>query len=199
MTDPVPDHRNRFAYALGRLFHPYLIAVVTLGAVLADLSFGEAVFWMTLVVTILILPLVVTTTLLRRRQRYVYQRATRTPIYLTFWVSLLVCIGILISLRAPMTLLAGILALTLWIPLQLLINTYVTKVSTHAAVASGCMTGLLLLGKLNHPMLVLSALVVVGLTLWARVTTRNHTVRQVIMGTLTGATAVLIVFPLVLR
>lgn len=198
MTDPVPDHRNRFAYALGRLFHPYLIAVVTLASVLADLSFGEAVFWMVVVVTILILPLVVTTTLLRRRQRYVYQRATRTPIYLTFWVSLLVCIGVLTALSAPRTLLAGILALTLWILLQLLINTYVTKVSTHAAVASGCMTGLLLLGKLNHPVLMLLALTVVGLTLWARVTTRNHTVQQVIMGTLTGATAVLIVFPLVL-
>jgi len=199
MTDPIPDHRNRLAYTLGRLFHPYLISIPTLAAVLADLSFGEAFFWMAMVVAILILPLVVTTTLLRRQNRYVYQRATRTPIYLTFWVSLLICIGVLTALSAPMTLLAGILALTLWIPLQLLINTYVTKVSTHAAVASGCMTGLLLLGKLNHPLLVLSALAVVGLTLWARVTTRNHTVEQVVMGTLTGATSVLIVFPLILR
>jgi len=198
MTDPIPDHRNRLAYGLGRLFHPYLIAVPTLAAVLADLSLEETFFWMAIVVAILILPLVVTTTFLRRRQRYVYQRATRTPIYLTFWASLLVCIGILTTLRAPVTLLAGILALALWLPLQLLINAYITKVSTHAAVASGCMTGLLLLGKLDHPLLLLSALAVVGLTLWARVATRNHTPQQVIMGTFTGSIAVLIVFPLIL-
>ena len=81
----------------------------------------------------------------------------------------------------------------------MVINTYVTKVSTHVAVAAGCATGLLLLGKLDSLLLQLAALTIVGLIIWARVTTRNHTVAQVLLGLLVGTGSVLGVFPLLLR
>lgn len=199
MIDPIPDHGNRIAYWLGRVFHPYLICVPTLAAVLAGLPLWEALRWLMLVMILLLTPLIIMGAILKRQERYLYQRKTRTPIYLTFWVSLLICLVILATLSAPVRLVACIVALVLWLPLQLVINTYITKVSTHSAVVAGCMTGLLLLGRLNHPLLLLLALAAVILTLWARVVTRNHTPQQVVMGLLTGIIPVLLVFPLMLR
>ena len=199
MNEPIPDHGNRFAYWLGQIFHPYLICVPTLAAVLADQPWAAALGWLLLVVVILLPPLIVMGVWLKRRERYLYQRTSRTPIYVMFWISLLLCLTALVRLNAPMTLIACIVALALWLPLQLAINTYVTKVSTHAAVAAACMMGLFLLGRLDHPLLMVLAVAAVLLTLWARVITRNHTLQQVVMGTLTGILPVLIVFPLVLR
>jgi membrane-associated phospholipid phosphatase len=198
MVDPTPDYRNRFAYWVGRVFHPYLICIPTLAAVLSDLPFSQALGWVVLVVVVLVAPLIVIGALLQRQARFLHQRTTRTPIYLAFWGSLLVCLVLLIILQAPPKLSVCIVALALWLPVQLVINTYVTKVSTHAAVVAGCMTGLLLLGELNHVLLFIGALAAVVLTLWARVVTRHHTWQQVAMGTLTGALPVLIVFPLLL-
>jgi membrane-associated phospholipid phosphatase len=105
---------------------------------------------------------------------------------------------LLVVLDAPLKLVACIAALLVWLPLQLIINTHVTKVSTHTAVVTGCMMGLLLLGELNSLLLAAGAVAVVVLTLWARVVTRHHTWQQVAMGILTGAIPVLIVFPLLL-
>ncbi len=198
MIDPVPNSRNRLAYWVGQLFHPYFIGIPTLAAVLSDAPLTQALGWLVLVVGILLPPLILMGFLLKRRERFLYQRATRTPIYLTFWGSLLVCLVILAVLNAPTTLIACIVALILWLPLQLAINTYVTKVSTHAAVMAGCMIGLFLLEKLNHPLLLFGAVAAVALTLWARVVTRNHTPHQVLMGLLAGVVPVLIVFQLML-
>ncbi|MDX2137273.1 MAG: hypothetical protein SF123_04200 [Chloroflexota bacterium] len=199
MHDPVPDRRNRFAYWLGKVFHPYVICVPTLIALLWGEPWVSLVGWVTVMVAILLPPLLVTGLLLKHRQRHLYQRASRAPMYLVFWGSLLICLGVLIALNAPHILITCVVALMLWLPLQLAINTYVTKVSTHAAVVVACVMGLGLLGKLTHPWLLLAALLAVGLTLWARVATRNHTLTQVIVGSLTGAISVLIVFPLMLR
>ena len=199
MVDPVPDYRNRFAYWTGRVFHPYLICIPTLAVVLSGLPFRQAFGWVVLIVAVLVTPLLVVGVLLRLQDRFLYQRTARTPIYLTFWVSLIVCLALLMALEAPNKLVACIVALLIWLPLQLVINTYVTKVSTHAAVVTGCVTGLFLLGELNSLLLVAAALTVVVLTLWARVVTRHHTRQQVALGILTGAIPVLIVFPLLLN
>lgn len=198
MVDPIPDYRNRFAYWTGRVFHPYLICIPTLIVVLSGLPFRQALGWVVLIVVVLVTPLLVVGKLLRMQNRFLYQRTARTPIYLAFWVSLIGCLVLLMIMEAPLRLVACIVALLVWLPLQLVINTHVTKVSTHTAVVTGCMTGLLMLGELNSFLLVTGALVVVVLTIWARVVTRHHTWQQVAMGILTGAIPVLIVFPLLL-
>jgi len=105
---------------------------------------------------------------------------------------------ILIMLSAPRILIAGLTVLILWLPAQMLINHYVTKISAHASVIAGCLTGLLLIGKLNHPVLLALVVSVALVTMWSRVETKNHTVPQVVMGFLIGALPVLIVFPLML-
>jgi hypothetical protein len=53
---------------------------------------------------------------------------------------------------------------------------------------------LLLLGKLNTPLLQLLMLAIVIITVWARVVTHNHTRLQVGLGLLVGALPPLLVF-----
>jgi hypothetical protein len=198
MTDLIPDNRNQLAYAIGKLFHPYLICMPTLLVLLNDIPFQQMLGWLILVVAILVTPLVLTGRYLEQREQYIYQRKTRGPIYVTFWLSLMLCLAVIQRLEAPRALTASIVALAVWVPIQLLINRYVTKVSTHAAVIAACSTGLLLLGKLNNPILLLIVISAVVATLWARVVTRNHTIPQVAMGLLVGTLPILVVFSLML-
>ena len=99
---------------------------------------------------------------------------------------------------APRELVASIGALAVWIPLQWAINRYATKISMHSAIATGSFMTLLMAGKLVHPALVIGYLIIVLLTLWSRIETRNHSLLQVTMGALGGVLPVLIVFPMVL-
>jgi len=198
MMDVVPDNTNKAAFVLGKVFHPYIICVPTLFAVLNEFTFSEALGWSALVLAMLFVPGFSFVAYLKRQGKEVYERRTRDPLYLMAWFSVLACLLVLVVLSAPRVLLACIAALAVWLPLQLVINSFVTKVSTHAAVVAGCTMGLVLLGKLDNLWLVLLVLVSIFATAWARVVTKNHTVPQVVMGLLTGSLPVLIVFPLML-
>jgi len=66
------------------------------------------------------------------------------------------------------------------------------------AVVSGCSVALYMLGKLNHPILAMGMLIIVFLTAWARIQTKNHTLLQVILGLLTGGGVVVIIFSMLL-
>lgn len=198
MTDLIPDNRNKVAYAIGKLFHPYLICIPTLLILLNDIPFQEMLGWLIIIISILLTPLLLVGKYLERRKKYLYQRKSRGPIYVTFWISLMGCLIVIQGLNAPRTLIAAILALALWVPIQMAINSYITKVSTHAAVIAGCATGLLLVGKLDNPIALLGVSAAVIATLWARVVTKNHTIPQVVMGLLVGVLPILIVFSLVL-
>ena len=133
-----------------------------------------------------------------RHQRYIYQRSTRGPLYFIGFLSVLTCLLILVIFNASRILIASLITLVIWVPAQMLINCYVTKISAHAGVVAGCATALLLAGKLNHPVLVALVIVIAVITMWARVETKNHTVPRVLMGFLVGSLPVLIVFPLIL-
>ncbi len=61
----------------------------------------------------------------------------------------------------------------------------VWKISIHCAVAGGSVTIL----ALFYGPLVLAGLVLVGLLGWARVTMEDHTVAQVVAGSVLGAAA----------
>ena len=197
--DVTPDNTNKLAYLMGRIFHPYLICIPTVFILLGDMPMGEAAKWTLLVLSIILTPLILVSAYMEMRQRrYIYQRSTRGPIYVIFFLSVLACLALLIIFNAPRILIACFVTLLIWASVQLLINHYVTKISTHAGVVAACSTGLLLAGKLNHPILLVLMIVIAVTTLWARVQTKNHTVPQVIMGFLVGALAVLIVFPLML-
>src|ERR1700722_19052731 len=91
---------------------------------------------------------------------------------------------LLLVLGAP-PLLTGYLAFTLASVAVLALITMVWKISIHCAVASGSVTILALM----YGPLVLCGYVLVGLLGWARVTVRDHSVAQVVAGSLLGAAA----------
>lgn len=101
MTDPIPDHSNGFAAALGRLFHPAVICIPTLALILNDLPLREAVLWTILVAAIVTVPGLITIAGLQRRQRYVYQRQTRRPVYVVAWLSVVACFAVILLLDGP--------------------------------------------------------------------------------------------------
>jgi hypothetical protein len=196
--DLIPDNRNRIAYWLGRIFHPYFVCIPTLLAVLNGLGWQDALAWSALVLLLVLGPGIVFISYLRRQEKWIYQRQTRGPVYIVVWLSVLFCVAVLLLLDAPRVLAACIATLAVWLPLQLLFNTYVTKISTHAAVLAGCATGLWWLGKLQSPLLQVAIIAIMLLTLWSRLTTKNHTLFQFALGLLVGGGSVLIAFPLLL-
>jgi hypothetical protein len=197
--DVVPDNTNKLAFVIGRLFHPYLVCIPTLLVILGDLPLSETIQWSLLVLSFVLIPLLLVGIYMKVQQgRYLYQRRTRGPIYLVFLFSMLICLALLVMLGAPRILIACLISLILWAPVQLLVNRYVTKISTHAGVIAACGTGLLLAGKLHHPALITFFVLIAAVTMWSRVETKNHTVAQVVMGFLVGALAPLLVFPLVM-
>jgi hypothetical protein len=199
MNDIQPTYQNRIATAISLIFHPAVVGLPTLLAILNEMSFAEILGWTVLILGILLIPNVILQLILQRRGRFVYQRGTRKPMYIVGWLSVFICLVILIILNAPRVLVACLLALLVWIPAQLVINQALTKISIHTAVISGCLTGLLVLDRLDTPFLKVLAAIILILTAWARMETKNHTLAQVALGALVGSLPVLIVFPLVLR
>lgn len=198
MTELVPDQRNRLAVVVGRVLHPYLLPIPTVFAILDGLPLLQAVGWAAIVLAIILLPGMMYAAYLERRGHRLYERGTRGPLYLVGWISILICLAIVIGLQAPRALVASVATLAVWAPLQLAINTWITKISTHAAVAAGCFTGLIVLGKSGTLFVELLLLTLVIITLWARVVTRNHTLSQAILGALVATATVLVIFPLIL-
>jgi membrane-associated phospholipid phosphatase len=198
MTELIPDETHLLARWVNRLFHPYVIAIPTALLLLSDIDAASALGWVLVMVGILLPPLALTTLWLKRSNRFAYQRQSRAPIYAVFIASVVVCLALMLTLNAPRILVACLIALLIWTPLQALINAYVTKISIHAAVVAGCASALWVTGKLSHPLLIAGAIVAVVITLWARVVTKHHTPTQVILGALIGALPVLLVFPRVL-
>jgi membrane-associated phospholipid phosphatase len=198
MSDQVPNQEKRFAVALGRILHPYWMPIPTIFVILSDLSLDQALKWSAVVLAITLLPGMIAASLFQNRGHALYRRKIRGPLYFIGWVSVLVCLVVVLQFSAPQVLIACVATLAVWLPAQWAVNHWVTKISAHAAVATGCFVALVLLGKVANPLLGLILLVVVFITLWARVVTRNHTIPQVLLGLLVGALPVLIIFPLVL-
>ncbi len=198
MNDPIPVHHNRFAVIVGQILNPFLLPIPTLLIILNDQPIGEVLKWFGLVMGMILVPGAIATALTERFVNPIYKRRTRGPLYLVAWISVLTCLIVILGLNAPPILVASVAALAVWVPLQWAVNTWVTKISAHAAVAAGCLTTLIVLDKTGTPLIEIVLLALMILTIWSRVVTRHHTVTQVVLGILVGALPVLVVFPLVL-
>jgi membrane-associated phospholipid phosphatase len=199
MSDIIPDNSKRIAYTVGLVFHPAVIAVVTLLLLLRDLPLMQTLLWSSLISAIILIPIFIVIAFLRfRRNRHTYQRKTRGPLYSIAWLSVMTCLMLILVFEGPQELAVSMATLAVWLPLQLSINHYITKISAHTAVASGCFMALLLLSKLSSGLIVIAILMIIFIA-WARLMTKNHTLLQVILGLTVGAGSVLTVFPLMLN
>jgi membrane-associated phospholipid phosphatase len=91
---------------------------------------------------------------------------------------------LLFTLGAP-TVLTGYLAFMLGSVAVLAVITTVWKISIHCAVASGSVAVL----ALTYGPVVLPAYLLVALLGWSRVSMRDHTIAQVVGGSVLGAVA----------
>jgi hypothetical protein len=178
-TDPVPHNRNRLGYAISLVFHPFVVFIPTLAVVLKHTSLTQAAAWMSFLAVVILIPALLLIRRARQRERYTYQREMRHALYLTFWVSMLVCLGLGLALDAPRRLMFSLLCLVIWVPIQSAVNARFTKISVHTAVVAGITTALVAMGELNTVPLVLGAAVVVLAVGWARMVTGHHTIQQV--------------------
>jgi len=190
VTDPAPHNGNRLGYWLGIIFHPFSVFIPALVVVLKDTEPLAAVGWVVFMAGIILTPALTLIHLARRRGRYTYQRGMRHPLYLVFWVSMVLCVGLAEWLDAPERLIFSLLALVVWVPLQAAINARLTKISAHTAVVTGIFTALFLMGDLDSPLLMIGAVGIVCATAWARVVTGHHTVGQVSLGIVVSTAAV---------
>src|SRR5690606_6521265 len=115
---------------------------------------------------VLLIPPLTLIYVLRRRGRMTYQRTTRTPIYLLGIACIVLNLIIFQVWGAPRILTACFATLLVWLPLQLAINTWVTKISAHTAVVTGCGVGLIAAGVAAHPALVGLILALIVLVAW---------------------------------
>jgi membrane-associated phospholipid phosphatase len=196
MSEPIPMLERRVAVWVGRIFHPYWFPIPTLLLLLHDYPLGERLGWILLILGILLMPVMAAALILKRQGHLAYQRQPRTPLYMVGGLSLIVCSVVLLALQAPAILLTCLLTLVVWLPIQAAVNHWLTKISAHAAVASGCFFGLLVTGALSSPLLLAIGISVVVLTVWARLDAHYHTPVQIALGLVVGAVPVLIVFPL---
>jgi hypothetical protein len=194
VNDPVPHNRSRLGYWLGFVFHPFTVFIPALLVVLKGTDPAVAVGWIVFIAVIIVVPALILLQLARQQGRYAYQRGTRHPIYVVFWVSMVVCVGLAQGLNAPSRLAFSLLTLCIWAPLQYLVNAWLTKISAHVGVVSGILTTLLVMGDMDHPLLVMGAGGIILATAWARVVTGHHTRLQVGLGALVGVLSVLAAF-----
>lgn len=190
MSDPVPHNRSRLGTWLGLIFHPFTVFVPALIVVLRDTEPLVAVGWVVFIAVMILVPLLLLIHLARRKGRYTYQRGMRHPLYLVFWISMVVCVCLASVLDAPERLVFALLTLVVWVPLQAVINARLTKVSAHTAVVNGILVALVTMGDIDTPLLIGAAVAAVAATAWARVATGHHTVLQVSLGLVVSTTAV---------
>lgn len=192
MSDVAPHNQNPLGYILGYVFHPFVIFIPALVIVLKGIPFFTAVGWVAFIAAIILIPLNLTILWERRREKYLYQRHTRHSLYVVFWLSMLCAILIGAVLDGPRRLIFALLCMWIWVALQFLVNLAYTKISGHTAIIATIVGGLLALGELDTPLLIILAFGAVAATGWARIVTGNHTREQVILGILVSSGAVLI-------
>jgi membrane-associated phospholipid phosphatase len=120
----------------------------------------------------------------RWEDRNVGARRARLIVLAFIMASVATGLFLLFTLGAP-TLLTGYLAFMLASVAVLAVITTVWKISIHCAVASGSVAVL----ALTYGPVVLPAYLLVALLGWSRVSMRDHTIAQVIGGSVLGAVA----------
>lgn len=188
---------NFVAVGISVMFHPFVIFIPALVLLLRDVPRSESVRWLVFVSLCIIIPTAMMARyIMRQQQRQLYQRRARAPIYITFFLSALVCWLVLLLGEAPRPMIAPLLAMVIWTPVQAVINEKWTKISAHSGVAAAVFMGVGLGGALPTlwwQLLAAGCVLAVG---WARYVSCNHSPMQIALGCAVGAGSVTIAYVL---
>ncbi|MFP4323084.1 MAG: hypothetical protein ACLFTK_11580 [Anaerolineales bacterium] len=188
--DPAPDDSNRIAWALGYILHPFVLFPPSAALTLRHEPPLHSLGWIALIGAMTMLPTGIVMIWQQRRGKFLWQRSSRLPVYIVGWICGVWCLLKLLALGAPERIIVCNVAMLVWVPAQAFINQRYTKISGHAASSMGVAVGLGMLGELNSPPMALTAILVVGLTAWARRVTKNHTPQQIWLGWLVAGLTV---------
>ena len=191
--------RDSRSYTLGilisRLFHPIImnIAMFLLVGYFAFDAHIVGILWGLVCISILILPTAVFFNIRLRQGAYsdedVSNRHQRTELYVFGLVTVLIGTAILLFFGLPKPFLALLVSALLIGIVAVSINTF-WKISVHA----GSIASLATVATLYSAILAAVLWPCVLALGWARVRTGNHSIWQVIAGTLLSAVVILLVF-----
>lgn len=187
---------TRVARIVSNVFHPFTVALGTLVLViyLDGAPLVTALKWTSIGFGIVILPLTIYLVLNVRSGQYsdwsISIREQRHKIYLLAAVCFMVLVVIFIMTDAPPIAIACLYAALPTIFIAALINRFVTKISLHAIAMAGCTAALFWVSWRWGIALGSAALLVA----WSRVHLRQHTLLQVVIGSMAAAGSVMIVF-----
>lgn len=185
---------------ISRIFHPFVISLVTVVAALyvVGTPFPTIALWTVAALATIVIPPAVFiwhgVGIKRLSDHQVSIRDQRHGLYAVGISSLGLFFLLTIYFDAPPVLPAIMLAAAAANVIASLINKTITKISLHAGATAGCAAALFWISPVWG--LVFSVPVLV--TGWARLHTRNHTLPQILAGWLVAILSVVTIFPLFL-
>jgi membrane-associated phospholipid phosphatase len=190
---------DQFAELVSNIFHPLLVVIPTLVIAMTRLgsSVWQAIFWTTLAIAIVNLPMALLLFWGVRSGKYsdasVSIREQRNSIYAVGGICLVILLAVLVIAKAPVVLIACLVSAVIATALGYWINRY-TKLSLHSAAMAGCTAVLLL----TAPQVGLVMAVFTPVVGWARIRLKHHTPAQILIGWILPMTCVFLVFRLML-
>jgi hypothetical protein len=187
---------DRLAEALSLIFHPFVVGIptVVLAMIEEGSSISTALFWTVLSVSIVILPLTYRIYARVRAGQYsdasVSMREQRHGLYKLAALLLVFLLVILLVGKAPMVLIASLVAVALATLVAFVINRRFTKLSLHTFGISGAAAILFL----SVPLWGLIAALFIPVVAWARIHLKHHTIPQILIGFAVPVSSVFLIF-----
>ena len=187
--------KYKIAKWVSRIFHPFLIAVITLA--LATYKSGSppasVILWVGISFATVILPVSLYILWMVRKGKYsdvyVSIREQRHSLYVVATLCL-VALGVILAIgNPPVVVTACIVSGVLANGIGMFVNRF-TKISVHSAAMAGCTAVLLVFAPIVGWIMVIATLI----TGWARMVLKAHTIMQVVLGYLVASSSVMIAF-----
>jgi len=187
--------RERIANLTSNILNPFLIGLILI--VLASFEATTTVFdtikWSLILTALSVLPIFLFVVYLVRHDRldsiFANVREQRTKVYVLAIILAVVSCIILLSLKAPLMLLAAFVASLSANAIFMLVNLY-WKISVHTGFITAAVTLLFILYGLTS----LASVVLIPLVAWARMELEHHSLAQVFAGALLAIVIVVAVF-----
>jgi membrane-associated phospholipid phosphatase len=187
--------RERIANLTSNILNPFLIGLIliVLASFEATTSGFDTIKWSLILTALSVLPIFLFVVYLVRHDRldsiFANVREQRTKVYVLAIVLAVVSCIILLSLKAPLMLLAAFVASLSANAIFMLVNLR-WKISVHTGFITAAVTLLFILYGLTS----LASIVLIPLVAWARMQLEHHSLAQVFTGALLAIVIVVAVF-----
>ncbi|MFC2025004.1 hypothetical protein ACFLTG_01130 [Chloroflexota bacterium] len=189
------ETRKRIAGLTSKILNPFFVslAMLLLLSFTSSSSTLDALRWAFISMTLSILPVFLVTVYLVRIGRldtiFTKLRSPRINIYLPASICIAVGCLVLAYLRAPMILVLAFAAGLLTTVMFMGINLW-WKISLHTALVTASVTMLVML----YGWMAVATILLVPLTVWARIEMEYHSLAQAIIGALLAALVTVVMF-----